>query len=161
MSVRSGHTARSMRIAIGSRSSSALQPPSPTAARPPRPRFDATPVTDSVPAYHEAARGTKALYGIVHGPRLSGNHHVLTMSADELQAAHPFTTKIIFNEKMTRGDFDTRKVPKSACLISIAGSPSGKIILGNEEGELLPFLLHAACAANRTRGLMLPLSTCG
>ena len=108
----------------------------------------------------------KTLFGETHGPRLDTFQMVLQLSTAELHDAHPWTSDLIFNEKLQRGEFDQSKgmsilgtkpkvlPPRDRSPFQFGpraqadpGRTAHRWVIGNEAGELIPQMLHIAFKA--------------
>ena len=78
----------------------------------------------STPEKHSPS---KALFATTYGPRLDTHNKILEMSVDELHTMHPYTTKLVFDERTRRGDFDMQHVPVESCIYG-----SQRWVIGNE-----------------------------
>jgi len=110
-------------------------------------------------------RTPTTLFGVSHGPRNPAFQRILNMTEEELHEAYPFTSELVFNEKMQRGEFSEARVPESACfygnkpvlmpqqnrdgeyLTLPERRSTHRWVVGNEAGEILPRYLESAFVA--------------
>lgn len=107
----------------------------------------------------------EVLFEKAYGPRVATVHGVLQLTAEQLHEAYPFTSTLVFNETMQRGEFNESNVPPEACVTGSQASllpprdhgrsdsclPERRVthrwVVGNEQGEILPRYLQNAWIA--------------
>lgn len=102
----------------------------------------------------------------IYGARSDRHQQIMLLSADELHEQYGFTAELVFNETMTKKEFNEKNVPPASILEGTKGKDD-KIetyswVIGNEQGEILPkFLMNklVAIESNKVFGKELKTKT--
>ena len=80
----------------------------------------------------------------IYGDRSKRHHAIMLMPQQKLHEKYPWVADVVFNETMTKKEFNEKLVPDESCLLGT--KPDGKryrFVVGNEQGEILPKFLMA------------------